>query len=254
MGRPSKKEPIYISTPDCPVEPTKAYLGKEVGRPSAYNPKLHPLLIESLMNNGLTLKQVAEKLGVDRSTIEVWRNRFPAVNEAIKKGKAPVDKRVVSALYRSAIGYTYDEVVKEPRALTEDEIAEKRALGEALEKPLEVTKKTRKYMAPNVLAQMFFLKNRMPDDWKDRSSVNLSGKIEYEVTLPPKPEELAKRVEGETKIGEEPKVEILGDIPDTKEKVPRKRKSITQIPVLEGIEDMQLGMPEEIKEVEPEDD
>ncbi|CAI3601335.1 hypothetical protein CNEO2_2630002 [Clostridium neonatale] len=73
-----------------------------------------------------------------------------------------VDIQVENALLKRALGYKYDEVTKE---LNED-------TGE-----LEVTKVVTKEVQPDTTAQIFWLKNRKPEDWRDRKEVEHSGNI-----------------------------------------------------------------------------
>ena len=175
-----------------------------------YNADLHPLLIESLIQNGLTLTQLSERLGITLSLLRRWKNKYPEVEAAIKKGKEPLDQKVVSSLYRSAMGFTYDEITKEPKQLTLKEIEERKKMLNPPPIPLVETKIVRKHVAPNVIAQIFYLKNRLPDDWKDRTSMDLTGKFEYEVKLPPKPGELKKV--GSIKVKKEEKLDKFNKI------------------------------------------
>jgi len=157
-----------------------------------YDKEIHPLLITSLLQNGLTEEQACEKMGITRNVLNFWRRKYPEVVEAVKKGKEPVDQKVVNSLYRSAMGYTYDEVIWEPKTLSSKEIKERLERGDDSPPPLVRKRVIRKHVAPNVIAQIFFLKNRLPGEWKDRTNVNVSGKVEYTVSLPPKPDQLKK--------------------------------------------------------------
>lgn len=55
------------------------------------------------------------------------------------------------------MGYSFDEVTKEPRQNTDT--------GEV---ELVVTKIVRKHQPPNVTALIFWLKNRRRDSWRDK--------------------------------------------------------------------------------------
>lgn len=209
---------------------------------TVYNKEYHPLLIESLLQNAMTAEQVAEKIGIDKDTFYAWKNKYPEVAEAIKRGKAPVDTRVVAALYRSAMGYTYEEVTREPKALSTKELKERAEMEDPPPPPLIVTKVVRKYVAPNIIAQIFWLKNRLPAEWKDRNDVSISGEVKYEIGLPPKPEELAKRVEGDTKIVEGAKIELIEE-----KKKPYTRPKIKQVELPKGAENASLGLEGEVE-------
>ncbi len=40
---------------------------------------------------------------------------------------------------------------------------------------MEITKKVKKQVAPNPTAAIFWLKNRKPDEWRDRKETEVSG-------------------------------------------------------------------------------
>ena len=62
-----------------------------------------------------------------------------------------------NALYKRAVGYTYNEVTRES--------VKDQATGED---SLQVTKVVTKQVAPDTTAQIFWLKNRRPDRWRNR--------------------------------------------------------------------------------------
>ena len=96
---------------------------------------------------GLTDEQIAKNCGIATGTLYEWKKKYPEIAEALKKGKAWADTEVENALFRRAIGYDYDEVT------TENGVE---------------TKRVRKHVVPDVTAQIYWLKNRRPDLWRDR--------------------------------------------------------------------------------------
>lgn len=113
------------------------------------------LCVEGWARDGLTEGQIAHNMGISEQTLNVWKNRFPEIVESLKKGKAPVDFKVENALLKRALGYTYEEVVREIRELPDGQVEKH-------------TKKTTKIVLPDVTAQIFWLKNRRPDKWRDK--------------------------------------------------------------------------------------
>ena len=113
------------------------------------------LLVEGWARDGLTDEQIARnKIGINPDTMCQWKKRFPEFAEALKKGKAPVDQLVENTLLKRALGYSYQETTTEN--ITNDKCSEVRS------------KVITKHMAPDVTAQIFWLKNRRPDKWRDR--------------------------------------------------------------------------------------
>lgn len=109
------------------------------------------LLIEGWARDGLTDEQIASNMGVSRSTLNSWKDRYPDILDALKKGKEIVDRQVENALLKRALGYEYEE------------IKEKYEFGELSERTV-----TKKQVAPDTTAQIFWLKNRKPKDWRDK--------------------------------------------------------------------------------------
>ena len=61
------------------------------------------LLLEGWARDGLTDEQIAGNIGITATTLYEWKNRFPEISEALKKGKEVVDYQVENALLSSAL-------------------------------------------------------------------------------------------------------------------------------------------------------
>lgn len=122
-------------------------------------------MLEGLARDGLTDEQICEKIGIGARTLYEWMVRFPQIAQSIKKGKAPVDIEVENALLKRALGYEYEEVTTETEEIPigkPDENGERPILMKTK------TKRVVKQVAPDVTAQIFWLKNRKPEKWRDR--------------------------------------------------------------------------------------
>jgi transposase-like protein len=120
-------------------------------------------LIEGWARDGLSLQQIAHNMGIADSTLRKWRDKFELISAAIKKGSAPVDYEVENAMLKSALGYTVK--VKKPIKLkTKKQLKDK---GTIEEERIEYTEEE-VYIKPDTTAQIFWLKNRRPDKWRDR--------------------------------------------------------------------------------------
>lgn len=111
------------------------------------------LKLEGWARDGLTDEQIAENIGISRSTLNNWKDKYPDISDTLKKGKYVVDRQVENALLKRALGYEYTEVTREY-------IPE---VGE-----VTVTKEVTKQVVPDTTAQIFWLKNRKPDKWRDK--------------------------------------------------------------------------------------
>lgn len=133
-----------------------------MGRPNKYETHVDPKLnlIEGWSRNGLTLDQIAKNLGIAPSTLKDYKNKFSDLSDALKKGREVADIEVEGSLFKRANGYEFEEVTRELINVIGDD-------GKP-HKKLMVTKVVTKQVAPDVTAQIFWLKNRKPDDWRDR--------------------------------------------------------------------------------------
>lgn len=131
---------------------------------SIVEPKL--VVIEGWARNGLTIEQIAKNLGISKVTFYKYISEHTELSERLKKGKEIVDIEVENALLKRALGYKVDEVTKE---LIEDE---EMGISE-----LKVTKIVTKEVAPDTTAQIFWLKNRKPEEWRDKKDVKHEGNI-----------------------------------------------------------------------------
>ena len=105
------------------------------------------ILIQGMARDGLTQQQIANNLGISIDTLIENKKKYSEFNDALKKGKEVVDFEVENALLKRALGYEYEEETYENGILT---------------------KKVKKHVAPDTTAQIFWLKNRKPNTWKDK--------------------------------------------------------------------------------------
>lgn len=130
------------------------------------------VLLEGWARNGLTDEQIAHNVGISRSTLNDWKKKYPDISDALKKGKEVVDLQVENALLKRALGYAYEEVTEE------SQWNEKAKRYE-----LVVTKRVKKRQAPDTTAQIFWLKNRRPDKWRDKQDVEHTGDMDLNIVI-----------------------------------------------------------------------
>lgn len=121
------------------------------------------VLVTSWARNGLTDLQIAHNLGISEDTFYTYKNKYTEFSEALKKGKEVIDFEVENALLKRALGYKYDEITKE---LVDGVMVE--------------TKRVTKEVQPDTTAQIFWLKNRKPKEWRDKKDVEMSGELKTE--------------------------------------------------------------------------
>ena len=114
-------------------------------------------LLEGWARAGLTELQIAQKMRISMSSLSDWKNKFPEILGALKKGKEVVDIDVENALLKRALGYDAEESVVE----------ESDATGRK-------TRTTVRHVPADVTAQIFWLKNRRPEVWREKQVVEVS--------------------------------------------------------------------------------
>ena len=124
--------------------------------------------IEGWARDGLVDKQIAHNMGVTEQTLNIWKNKYPSLFESLKRGKEVIDRQVENALLKRALGYEYTEV-------TEEFVPELNRM--------KITKRVTKQVAPDTTAQIFWLKNRKPAEWRDKQELNLTGDTVINVNL-----------------------------------------------------------------------
>lgn len=119
--------------------------------------------LQGWKRNGLTDEQIAKNIGISTVTLYDWINKYPNFSNALKIGKEDADMLVENALFKSALGYDYEEITEE---LKWDQKA--RAFV------MKVTKRQKKHQPPSNTAQIFWLKNRRAENWRDKVENNIT--------------------------------------------------------------------------------
>lgn len=108
-------------------------------------------LLEGWAREGLTDEQLAGKMQINPATLYDWKKKYPKISEALKKGKEIVDIQVENALLKRALGYDYQEEKIERSDKDGVKIVQ-----------------TLKHVPGDTTAQIFWLKNRLPDKYRDK--------------------------------------------------------------------------------------
>lgn len=109
------------------------------------------ILLEGWARDGLTDEQIAHNIGITVTTLYNWKNKHVEIFNALKKGKAVADYIIENALYKSACGYDVEE--------WEERLT---AAG------TKVKCYKKRHIPPSNTAQIFWLKNRKPEQWRDK--------------------------------------------------------------------------------------
>ncbi|EIW7258609.1 helix-turn-helix domain-containing protein [Listeria monocytogenes] len=130
--------------------------------------------LEGYARDGLIDDQVAAKIGIARQTLYEWKKKYPVIDDALKRGKEVVDRHVENCLLKNAMGYTYTEDV--PMRIKNKYYDEENRL---CEKEEVIVVQVNKQKPAETVAQIFWLKNRKPESWRDKQNIEHSGNIEH---------------------------------------------------------------------------
>jgi len=147
----------------------------KTGRPSVFKPE-YVGQAEKLAKLGATDREAAEFFEVAESTLYLWKHTHPEFSEALKVGKEQADARVEQSLYRRALGYSHDAV----------KIAVS-GQGEITQVPFT------EHYPPDTTAAIFWLKNRKPKEWRDKTEVDQNHGVQDSLA------DLMKRIDGKSR-------------------------------------------------------
>lgn len=124
------------------------------------------LKIEGWARDGLTDEQIAKMMGINRDTLYSWKKKYPDISDTLKKGKEVVDRQVENSLLERALGGIHEvkKNIKVKQTYYDDK-------GRKCEKEEIKTVIDEVYVAGDTTAQIFWLKNRKPEVWKDKQIV-----------------------------------------------------------------------------------
>ena len=128
-----------------------------------------PAQLERLTNwaaNGCTDSEIIANMGIGRTTFYRWLESYEDIRDAIKKGRMLACEVIENALFKRATGMVLEDTVEEYKGELRDG------------KPSNgtVTKRTvRRQVPPDTAALIFYLKNRMPERYSDRRTMEVEA-------------------------------------------------------------------------------
>lgn len=120
-----------------------------------YNEQVYKLCLLGAID-----EELADFFDVCVATINNWKKESPEFLASIKKGKQIADAEVAEKLFQRAIGYSHDEekiFCQDGKIIRADTI---------------------KHYPPEVIALLFWLKNRQPNNWREKTEHDHGGKVE----------------------------------------------------------------------------
>jgi hypothetical protein len=126
------------------------------GRPTLYREE-YPDQVRRLALLGLSDEEMADFFEVATSTLYLWDKIHPEFSEARARGKIPADAKVAERLYHRALGYRHEDV---HITAFNGEVTKTQVI---------------KHYPPDTQAATWWLKNRQPKKWQDKSTSEVTG-------------------------------------------------------------------------------
>lgn len=115
-------------------------------------------LIEAWCRDGLIETDICKRLGISVMTLNRYKQDHSELCESLKRGKEVVDYEVEQKLLKRAMGYLYTEKKTTTNPDGTSYVTE-----------------TVKEVVADTTAQIFWLKNRKPKEWRDKQEIEHSG-------------------------------------------------------------------------------
>lgn len=131
-------------------------MGKDTGRPTKYK-KEYAEQAAKLCRLGAIDTDLMDFFNVCEKTINNWKEKYPEFLQSINKEKYYSNDKVKRSLYERALGYSHPDthISNYQGEITITDII--------------------KYYPPDTAAAFIWLKNRDPENWRDKQELELSG-------------------------------------------------------------------------------
>ena len=126
--------------------------------------------IKEWAEDGLSAKQIAENIGISRSTLYEWIQKNADIADSFMCGRVCAVANVENQLYKKTQGYNVEvkKVIKLKKVEYEDG-----KIVRAWEEPLDVTEEI--HVPADTTAIKFYLTNMNPEKWKNNADNGGSG-------------------------------------------------------------------------------
>jgi transcriptional regulator with XRE-family HTH domain len=141
-------------------------------------------VLQAWARAGLSDERIAKHIGISRSTLNEWKKKHQSIRDALKTGKEIANRQVENALFRLTQGGTVKvRKLFKLKKTQYDNNGKKMSEEEYLETGEEDV-----YIEPDFKAISFWLRNKMPEEWRDKilDNPNDEGPQENLIILTPR--------------------------------------------------------------------
>lgn len=124
-----------------------------------------------LAKKGYLDKEICEYCDVNINTFYSWKQKRPDFAEDLRKAKHKINDKIEAQAYKRAMGY----MITETKTII--------APNEEGEEAVVRIEKTNKHIPGDTKILMMLLKNRMPERYRDKKEIELSGEVNSNVNI-----------------------------------------------------------------------
>lgn len=132
-----------------------------------------PIILQAL-EDGFTMLDAAKRAGVTKKTLYEWINTKSDFRDLVQRARENGEKnaiaKVEASLLELAMGYEYEEVATEYESQPNSDPDAKEKFVPVIKKQ----KRTKKRVVQSVEAIRFYLSNKCPEVWKNRTDGNIN--------------------------------------------------------------------------------
>lgn len=124
--------------------------------------------LQGYARDGMVDRELAQAMGISRTTLNKWRDKFPQMAAVLKCGKEVADRKVENSLFEKCTGKTV--VLKKPVKVRHTEYD--KVTGKKISEHEEIEyAEQEEYIPADTKAITFWLINRKPDAWKNKVEI-----------------------------------------------------------------------------------
>ena len=133
-------------------------------------------LLKGWARDGLTQAEMSARMGITRSTFNAWLLKYPDISDTIKKTREVYDSEVVDDLHKRTKGFLV--TVKKAMKCRRVEYDEKGRRVAEYEEMVPYEEEV--FIPPDTAAQIYWLNNRAPEQWRGNKDAQERNRIELE--------------------------------------------------------------------------
>ena len=111
-------------------------------------------------SQGMTIEDIAKNVGVAPTTLYDWQNKYADISNALKIGLNEAVSLVAGEMFQKALGTGKPKTTVRKRIWVDESGERREFVEEVTEQPV-----------PDLAAQIFWLKNRAPNEWRDEKYI-----------------------------------------------------------------------------------